>query len=318
MSAPFRWGILGPGKIAHKFAHSLPFAQDAVLEAVASQTPGKAREFATEFRVPNAFNQYTELLNSGLVDAVYIATTNQTHLENILLAIEADVPVLCEKPLTASVAQTQLALKAAKNRGIFLMEGLWSVFLPHIGQAWKWIEAGEIGTLLHVTGDFGYKAPDNMESRLFNPSLGGGVALDVGIYPISLFYKTLGPLEDISATGTRARSGVDDHIVFQGNGKSGATFQGMVSFRMQSSVEAVFFGSEGSIRLSSQWLRPTSAVLKKGNAETVFAPVVSGFGFQFEANETMACIRSGLSQSAAWSHSDSLLVASYIEQIQLF
>lgn len=312
-----RWGIAGPGRIAHKFAKSLPHSEGK-LAAVASSCQERATTFAKDYNLNLAFGSYKELLQSGEIDALYVATTNQLHLDISAMALDFGIPVLCEKPLTLSKSETQLLVSIAKQKQVFLMEGLWSLFLPHIRQAVSWIEQGKIGKLIHVQADFGFLAEENPTNRIFNPELGGGVAKDIGIYPIALFYHLLGRFQYIQSCGTRAATKVENHVLFQGMAASGASFQGMVSFKTQSPVEATILGEKGKIRLGGQWLRPTSATLETESGVEVFHPVVPGFGFQFEVNEVADCLKQNKTESEIWSLDDSLQVAAYLEEMASF
>lgn len=315
--AAIRWGIAGPGRIAHKFAKSLPWSTGKLL-ASASSSLERARAFSSEYNLPFAFGSYREMLQSGEIDALYVATTNQLHAEVSAMALDLGIPVLCEKPLTISTTQTRELVDFAKQKKVFLMEGLWSLFLPHIRQTVRWIREGEIGKLVHIQADFGFTAPDNPDSRILNPALGGGVGKDIGIYPMALFFHLLGPLGRFQTTGSRAATGVDNHNLFQGLADSGASFQGMVSFKIQSPVEATILGEKGKIRLGGQWLRPTSATLENESGSTTFHPEVPSFGFQFEADEVANCLIQKRTESNIWSLSDSLQVASYLEEISSF
>lgn len=312
-----RWGIAGPGRIAHKFVKSLP-QSEGKLVAVSSSNQERATAFAKEYNLNFAFGSYKELVESGEIDALYVATTNQLHLEISAMALDFGIPVLCEKPLTPSRAETQFLVTKAKQKQVFLMEGLWSLFLPHIRQAISWIRQGKIGNLIHVQADFGFLAEENPTNRIFNPELGGGVVKDIGIYPVALFYHLLGKFLHIQSCGTRASTQVDNHVLFQGMAVSGASFQAMVSFKTQSPVEAMILGEKGKIRLGSQWLRPNSATLETESGVEVFHPVVSGFGFQYEADEVAQCLKQNKTESEIWSLDDSLQVAAYLEEIISF
>jgi len=308
----FRWGIIGPGRISHKFAQSLPFSQNGRLVSVASSSKTRAEEFADSYDAEFAFGSYQEMLKSNTIDAVYVATPHPFHFSCSEMAIQLGIPVLCEQPLTNSEAEAIKLVDLAREKGIFLMEGMWSVFLPHILKAFLWIEEGKIGELVHVQADFGYKAKFEPEGRLFNPALGGSVAKDVGIYPLAFFYKVLGKLQNFQVQGHNAETGVDQHVLFQGKGETKATFQGMVSFLTNTQVEATIFGSKGKIKIESQWLRPTSATLITNTETTHFKPEVGSFGFQFEADEVENCVKSGLTESPKWSLNDALAMAHYI------
>ena len=191
-----------------------------------------------------------------------------------------------------------------------------SKFLPHISKAIEWIDSNKIGEVVHVQADFGYRADYNPEGRLFNPDLGGSVSKDIGIYPLALFYKILGDLEGFQVQGNRAKTGVDQHVIFQGKGRGNATFQGQVSFLTNTEVEAIIFGTEGKIKIESQWFRPTSATLLHKNGTEIFQPKVDSFGFQFEADEVEKCVSNGLTESTRWTLSDSSSMAEYISILE--
>jgi predicted dehydrogenase len=315
-SGPFRWGILGPGRIAHKFALSLPFSEKGILSAVASRDISKAKEFSERFGSGLSFGSYEEMISSGEVDAVYIATPHAFHFELSELCLSHSVPVLCEKPLTMDPEQTRRLTEISKEQNTFLMEGMWTVFLPHFLQCQNWIDEGKIGEVVHVQADFGYKADFNPFDRKYNPNLGGSVTKDVGIYPLVLFYKILGVPKTLQSLGSRASTGIDEHVVFQGINSNHATFQGMVSFRAQSDVEATIVGTEGKIKISSQWLRPVSATLIRPDETVIFEKKVGGLGFQFEADEVEKCVRNGETESKVWSHEDSRRISGLIAQVE--
>jgi len=316
VSGPFRWGILGPGRIANKFASSLPFSANGILSAVASRDVRKAGEFAKKFGSAYAFGSYEELVRSGEVDAVYIATPHAFHFEHSELCLSHLMPVLCEKPLTMNPGQTKQLIELSKIQRTFLMEGMWTAFLPHFVQCQNWIDEGQIGEVVHVQADFGYKADFNPIDRKYNPELGGSVTKDVGIYPLTLFYKILGIPNTLQTLGSRASTGIDEHVIFQGINLKNATFQGMVSFRAHSDVEATIIGTEGKIKISSQWLRPVSATLIRPEVTIVFEQTVQGLGFQFEADEVEKCVRLGKSESKIWSQEDSFQISKLIAKVE--
>jgi len=316
MNKSFRWGIIGPGRIAHKFAQCLPYSANGKLISVASSSIERAGEFASQYGAEFAFGSYEEMLRSATIDAVYVATPHTFHAKNSELAIDCGIPVLCEKPLTDNDLDSKNLVQKAKDKGVFLMEGMWSVFLPHLQKAFEWIADERIGDLVHIQADFGYKAEYDLNGRLFNPDLGGSVSKDVGIYPLAFFYKILGPLQNIQTQGSKAITGVDQHVVFQGKGLGSATFQGMVSFLAHSEIEATVFGTKGKIKIESQWLRPTSATLISESGNETFKPQVGALGFQFEADEVEKCVRAGSLESPIWKLEDALAMSDYISQIE--
>lgn len=318
MAQPFRWGILGPGRIARKFASSLPYSNGGVLHAVASTEMARAEAFAKEFEAGHAYGSYHELLDHAEVDAVYIATPNVSHFSNAIQALERRIPVLCEKPLTNSLQETEELIRFAQKQETFLMEGLWSVFLPHFQQAHAWVQDGEIGEVLHCQADFGFAAIQDLENRQFNPALGGGVLKDIGVYPLAFFMKMVSLPSELQGIVRRAMNGTDAHVAFQGQTAYGTTFQSLVTFGMATPTVASIFGTKGRIVFDKQWLRPVGVTLFKEEEEIRFYPKVEGFGFQYEADEVMKCIRSGENKSEMWGHTDSISLAHSVDVLMQF
>ena len=307
----FRWGILGPGRIARKFAASLPFSENGKLTAVASSDPDRANAFASEFGAEHAFGSDEELLDTGLVDAVYIARPHSFHRRDAEKCLIRKIPVLCEKPLSTCESDSRHLVQLAKENQTFLMEGLWSCFLPGFRKALEWIQAGRIGEVMHAEADFGHKAEFNLIHRHFNPELGGGVMKDIGIYPLALFMKVFGHGLTMQSEGIRLENGVDAQVVFQGKSSDGRkTFHGMVSFLAAGRAEACITGTEGMIRFSPQWFRTVDVQLEiPGRQPEIFSGTAPAFGFQFEANEAERCVRAGMIESNLWTHADTLEAA---------
>ena len=187
MKRTYNWGIIGLGKIAHQFALDILKTENAKLWAVASRSKQKAINFADEFKIPNAYGNYEEMLDCKDLDVVYIATPHSLHCENSILFLDHGIPVLCEKPFAINSKQVDQMILASRGRGVFLMEAMWTRFLPMINNMLKLIMDGVIGDVVNVKADFGFKANFNPTSRLFDPKLGGGALLDIGIYPCLLY-----------------------------------------------------------------------------------------------------------------------------------
>ena len=188
-------GNFSPGEIAHKFANGLQFVPGARLQAVGSRNLDRAKAFATQYHAAKSYGSYEELAADPEVDIIYIATPHSFHMENTLLCLEHGKAVLCEKPIAINSQQVQAMIDASQQHKTFLMEALWSRFLPNILKAKDLMESGVIGKANHLAVDFGFEASYDPDSRLFNPALGGGALLDIGIYPlffaVYLFWNAL-------------------------------------------------------------------------------------------------------------------------------
>src|SRR6267142_1942177 len=185
------WGIIGPGKIAKKFATALSMVEGATLRAVASRDAGRAAGFAQEYGAAVGYASYEELVADGAVDAVYIATPHGFHAEHALLCLRHGKAVLCEKPMALSARQVSAMIAASEESGAFLMEAMWTRFIPLMGSLMELIGSGAIGEVKYIRADFGFLAPFNPEGRLYNMRLGGGSLLDIGIYPLYLCTQLL-------------------------------------------------------------------------------------------------------------------------------
>ena len=182
----YNWGIIGPGKIARKFADDLQRLPNARIHAVASTSPERARAFANEYGVAHVFSRYEDIIHCSDLDVVYIATPHVLHCENALMCIEHGIPVLCEKPFAMNSSEARRMVSAARRNRVFLMEALWTRFIPAVDHAFELVAGGEIGDLHTVKSDFGFYMPFEANHRIFNKALGGGSLLDIGIYPALL------------------------------------------------------------------------------------------------------------------------------------
>jgi predicted dehydrogenase len=210
------WGIIGPGRIAQQFAHDIPFAASANLLAVASRTLSRAEDFAKEYGIPRAYGSYDELLNDDDIDIVYVAVPHMFHLEVSSRVLKAGKAVLCEKPLTISVEDNKQLLDLAAQHQLYLMEGMWTYFLPAIRKAQVWIDSGKIGKVRNVNCSFGWEQPLNIDDRWLNPALAGGVLWDMGCYTLAMAYKFLGTdPKTINVLCQKAETGVDKEIMLQ-------------------------------------------------------------------------------------------------------
>ena len=299
----FNWGIIGPGRIAHKFASDLRTLPNARVHAVASTSTERARDFAGEYGAPHAFGSYVELMDCPGLDVVYIATPHALHCENALLCLEHGIPVLCEKPFAMNLTEARQMVHAAHRHRVFLMEALWTRFIPSMSHALELIAEGKIGEVHTVKSDFGFIMPFDPQSRLFNKALGGGSLLDIGIYPALLNLLIFGKPapEDIQAVATFAASDVDDScaFTFQYPGKRLALAH--CTLRANTPVEATIYGSEGAIYLHPRWHHSKQLTISRYNDREEEKRIVDmpyeGWGYAFEAAHVMDCLEKEMLES---------------------
>lgn len=242
-----RWGIIGAGNIAHKLADAVAINPHSELVAVASRTAGKAEEFARQYNI-SAADSYQALVSRDDIDVVYIATTHNFHHDNARLALMHDKPVLLEKPFTVNAREAADLIDLARERRVFLMEAIWTRYLPSMKAIKQRLNDGEIGAVKHLTLSFGGFAPPQYAPRLKDPALAGGVTLDMGIYPISFVCYMLSERpSDIKSMCQFSDTGVDELAVYQFRFPSGATATISTSYNLKMKQEAVIYGSEGYI-----------------------------------------------------------------------
>jgi predicted dehydrogenase len=317
MEKNYRWGIIGPGTIAQKFAAALPLAGNAVLEVVASREAARAKDFAARFHANRWYDSYEKLAEDPSVDAVYIATPHAFHAELALLCLRQGKAVLCEKPIALYQNQAAEMVAAARVHQCFLMEAMWTRFLPVMKKTLELIGEGRIGTVKYVRADFGFAAPFNPESRLYNPQLGGGSLLDVGIYPLFLCLLLLGEPDSIRACGQLAETGVDESchaILHYARGCFGMISSGITC---NTSATAEIAGTEGMIRIPTSWYKSDRLTLQRpGEEPQIFTldPVVNGF--EYEAREVMSCLEQGWIESPLMPHDFSLLLSKVMDRIR--
>ena len=293
-----KWGILGCGKIAYQFAEGLKMLPDAKLEAVASRTEGKADLLGDVFDVETRYNNYEELVKNPTVDVIYIATTHNFHFENTLLCLNHGKPVLCEKPLTLNAIQAEQLITTARNKNLFLMEAMWTRFIPCIVKLNEFLDEGTLGEVQHVTADFGIRRELDPKSRAFNPELGGGALLDLGIYPISfasmIYKQSPSKIQSSAYIGTTK---VDEKSCYLFEYENGQTAMLSSSYRLMMTNSAYIFGTKGYIEIPD-FYHPTNMILKlEGKPKKKIRIPFQPTGYNYEAMEVMNCLKNGKLES---------------------
>ncbi|MFD2572552.1 Gfo/Idh/MocA family protein [Spirosoma soli] len=312
-----RWGILGPGRIAHKFAQDVITLPNAELYAVASSDQQRADEFAQQYQIPHAFGSYEGLLTLPDLDVVYVATPHVKHHENVLMLLNGGVAVLGEKPFAMNGEQVREMVETARSKKVFLMEALWSRFMPSLLKAKQLVSDGAIGTVTGVRADFGFVAPFLPDKRLFNKELGGGSLLDIGIYPLFWSYFLLGMPQTIKASAAFGTTGVDEQCGMVLTYPSGELALLDSTLRSKTPCEAFVHGTEGQIRVHSRWHESHSLTLERNDLEPeVFTFDRSTHGYDYEAQHVMQCLTDGRTESPLWSLDDSLNLMALLDGVR--
>ncbi|MCD6474986.1 MAG: Gfo/Idh/MocA family oxidoreductase [Anaerolineaceae bacterium] len=314
MNEKFRWGILGTGAIAKKFAADLQNLPDAECFAVGSRKLETAKKFAKQFHMPIAHGSYADLIADEAVDAIYLATPHPFHIENTLACLEGGKPVLCEKPFAINAKEAATMISTARDKGVFLMEAMWSRFLPVNQKVREWLDEGLIGDPLYLMVDFGFKGTFNPVNRLYNPALGGGALLDVGIYTTSyasMVFQSQ-PMQ-IAAVGSMGKTGVDEQNSMLFTYENGAQALLRSAIRIQTEHKVRIEGTRGAIVVPDFW-HATEATLSVGGKKPVTFTGESGY--QFEAAEVMRCVRAGEVESKIMPLNETLAIMETMDVIR--
>lgn len=318
MERPFNWGIIGLGKIARKFAEDIALVPNARVFAVASRDLEKARAFAKDFSSPFFYGAYQAVTTCPELDAVYIATPHNLHAENALFCLEAKIPVLVEKPFTLHRSETELLIREARINKSFIMEALWSRYLPAFRKMLQLVESGAIGEVRSIRANFGFEATYDPDSRLFDPKLGGGALLDIGIYPVYLAYALLGVPDGITLLNRdQAPTGVDQEMELLFKYNSGATAELDFTFKRAMKTDATIVGTKGEIYLPTRFYQPRTLELRSANGSVeTFDYTFEGHGYHFEAQKMMEFLQEERLESPWHSLSDSLSMMQLLERIE--
>lgn len=316
---PLRWGIIAPGGIANKFAEAVGTYTSGSVVAVGSRDGQRAQEFATRHGIARAYAGYDQLVLDEEVEAVYVASPHSGHREHALLAIEAGKHVLIEKALARNGFEVEDIFAAAEDKGVFVMEAMWTRHLPHIAWLRDQVAQGAIGDVVTVSADHGQSLDLPADHRLKNPDLAGGAILDLGVYPVSFVVDLLGAPTDVKAVGRLTETGVDGHVsmVLGYDGK--AIAQVDTTLWTKTPTSAVVSGTTGTLEIIGGDFYAGGRTVLRRSAERD-RPVLDEFqvdvenGFQFEAAEAARCIRAGRPESPAMTWASSRAVMAVMDE----
>lgn len=317
MKNVIKWGILGPGSIAHKFVKGLLTIEDAQIIAVGSRDKTRAESFSKLYGIEKSYGSYQEFVSDPDIDIVYVATPHPFHKDCVKLCLNAGKAVLCEKPFTLNAKDTRELVVLAREKKLFLMEGMWTRFLPAIEKTREWLQEGAIGDIQMFKADFGFGGEHDPKGRILNLELGGGALLDLGVYPISFASMVFGTqpkiiksLADIGPTG------VDENCAMLFGYDNGKMASLSASFKMDLVNDAWIFGSSGHIIIEN-FVKPINAVLTLSNGQKeTFIALDESTGYQFEAIEAINCIKQGKIESDIMSLDESVAIMETMDSLR--
>jgi predicted dehydrogenase len=316
MNEPLRWGVIGSGAIASVFTTDLALTDSGRVVAVGSRHQESADRFGDRFGIPSRYGSYQALVGDPEVDVVYVATPHPVHFADALLALEHGKPVLVEKAFTVSAAEARTLVDNARAKGLFLMEAMWTRFLPHMVEIRRLVEAGELGDIVTVTADLGKWFPADPSSRIFAPELGGGALLDLGVYPVSFASMVLGTPDRIVTLVDPAFTGVDGQTSMLFGYDRGAHAVLTCTSAASSPTRAAIVGTDARIEIDPAFYTPTTFTLvPRRGAPTRFDQPHQGRGLRHEADEVARCLRAGLLESPVMPLDESVSIMETMDTV---
>jgi predicted dehydrogenase len=322
---PVRWGILASGKIAHSFATDLALLAECEIAAVGARRLESAEAFATEFGIGSAYGGYEQLVADPNVDVVYVASPHALHAEHVRLAFAAGKPVLCEKAFTLDAPEAEELVAEARERGLFLMEAMWMRCNPLVRRLQQLAAAGALGTLLQVRADLGFVVDKPATDRLLDPALGGGVLLDMGVYPLTFAQLFLGEPATVAAAASLSSAGADLNLALSLGYSSGAVASLSSTMTAWSPRTASIATDIGRVDVPAPFHHPTRATwtasaddpdLGAPEHPQILTEPVTGTGLAEEAREVARCLRNGETESPLVPLDDTLAMMRLLDRIR--
>lgn len=312
-----RWGIVGTGGMAEAFTKALQAVEDAAPFAVASRTVQGGRAFSEKYDIPQHYGSYRELLADPAVDVVYIATPHASHSEICIACLEMGKPVLCEKPFAINASQARTVIELARKNELFLMEAMWTRFVPAIEKLRELLQQKRIGDVQIMLAGGAYMPEPDPQYYLFNKALGGGILLDAGVYLVSMASMVFGRPGQVLATGELGDTGVDEHEAILLSHQHGEIASLYVSHRAKSAPDLTLLGNKGKIYLHPPVFCPAGLTLcVEGQPEEVFDFPAPAGGYHYQVREANRCLREGRKESSLMPLDETLAIMETMDEIR--
>ncbi len=328
-SNSFGWAIIGPGAIAHRFAEAVVGTPNTHLAVICGRDHSRAERFANEWAREGAPEiratfKIEDVLQDASVAAVYIASPHAFHADAIRACLKACKPVLCEKPLVPNLSQGIELAALAKANNTFLMEAVWTRFLPIYSHIRDWLQSGAIGELRGIQSSFCFNSPFNPTARHFDPTQAGGALLDIGIYNLTVtrwvMAQALGHCPNptyIQASGMLGPTGVDHRVNATIEFDQKIASQFICSFDSTADNTFRIYGEHGKITIAAPFWGATQATLQRSNETPVTANANHKInGFEYEVEEVMRCVKAGETQSKQMPLSESLVTLEWMDTMR--
>jgi predicted dehydrogenase len=316
MSKPLRWGIISTGGIARTFVNDLQYTDSGVAVAVGSRTIEAANTFADRFEISQRYDSYEALVRDPDVDAVYVGTPHPMHFENAKLALDAGKPVLVEKAFTMTARDAATLVEIARAKDLFLMEAMWTRCLPHVAAVNQLIADGALGDIVSVQADHGQHFDYDPASRWFNPDLGGGALLDLGVYPVSFASMLLGTPSKMTTMIDLAPTGVDRQVSMIFGYDGGAKAYLNTTTDAKTPTTATISGTKARIEIDGDFYAPSAfTFVTRAGESRRYEFTTQGRGLHYEAAEVARCLREGLGESPLMPLDETVSIMATMESV---
>lgn len=307
---------MGCGRIAHKVAQDLRIVSGATLAAVASRDFSRAKSFSKQYDVSKCYGSYEELAHDNEIDVIYVANRHPEHATATMLCLNNGKAVMCEKPFAMNTEEVNEMIGLARDREVFLMEALWTRFIPAVEKMLELVQEGYLGEVRAVHADFGFVA-DPSKTRLFDKDMGGGSLLDIGIYPLLLSLLTLGMPQSIQANAVFTEKGIDESCTMGLTYASGAIASLSCTFATNTQTEAWIHGTKRSIRLHRQFHSPSAlSTYQAGELLETINIEKTGLGYVHELSHVSDCLRKEIKESPKVPHELSRNLIMLLDQVR--
>jgi predicted dehydrogenase len=321
MADEVRFGIVGTGGIAAGFATDMWAVPGGRVAAVGSRSASSAERFGEVYQIARRHSSYQDLVADDEVDVVYVATPHPWHAQHALAAIQQGKHVLVEKPFAMNADEARRVVTAAREKGVFCMEAMWTRFLPHTIKIRELVADGAVGAVRTVAVDHGqYFAPDP-KHRLYAPELGGGALLDLGVYVVSWAQMVLGTPISVTSASEPAFTGVDGQTSAILRYPDGVHAVVTCTLWAATARRAWISGTEGTIDVHPVFYAPTTFTLQRRGADPERFNLEAGLagpgkGLRFEAVEVVRCVTTGLTESPSMTLDETVSIMETMDAIR--
>jgi predicted dehydrogenase len=316
MSEPLRWGVIGTGAIAAAWVEDMGMTDSGRVVAVGSRRLETADRFADRWGIANRHASYEALAADPEVDAVYVATPHPLHAPAAALGLRAGKPALVEKPFTVSAAEARELVALAREQGQFLMEAMWTRFLPHVVEIRRLLAEGALGRIVTFTADHGQWFEPDGDFRRHALELESGALPDLGVYPVSFASMVLGTPQQIVKLITPAPDGGDDQTSMILGYADGAQALLNCSLSGKSPTRGAIVGTDARIEIDGDFYRPSSfSLISRDGEETRFEVPHEGWGLRHQSDEVARCVRAGFLESPVMPLDESISIMATMDEV---